>query len=269
MLNENSHNLEDVSANTREQSEAVYQQVDQIQSRIDELSRISADVDAHLVSSLDSSGNASSISQQTSHRIQATFESFNAFKSDLAAAAEKTEKLSESAATISEITGAIRAISEQTNLLALNAAIEAARAGEQGRGFAVVADEVRTLAQRSGDAVEEISALAGQMRASVDSAVGALHKASDGISRNVEELSSASTSTLQASASAEEALTAINSVQGLNTQQITAIGGILSSSKSLLSLSDNSHQSVESLDELSIQLANISRSLTESITHFK
>lgn len=269
VLNSNSSDLETLSNSTREQSENVYQQISHIEARIDELSRISSDVDTHLTSSVKTSQSASSICQQSSQSIQSTFKSFNHFKGDMASAAEKTQKLSDSAQTITEITAAIREISEQTNLLALNAAIEAARAGEQGRGFAVVADEVRTLAQRSGSAVEEITALAIQMRDDVNCAVSALDKASNLIDTNVSDLSSASDSTLEASKVADETLDSIDSLKVLNRSQIFEIGEILTSSKKLLSLSNSSHQSIESLDKLSVQLANISRSLTQSIEHFK
>lgn len=84
------------------------------------------------------------------------------------------EQLAEQSRGVTTILAVIKSIAQQTNLLALNAAIEAARAGEQGRGFAVVADEVRTLAQRSHAATEEIDAVLGKIQGSVDNAVNSM-----------------------------------------------------------------------------------------------
>jgi hypothetical protein len=150
---------------------------------------------SELISHRDSFQSSQDLFDQIMEMLASTIVSTSEISTDTQAASTSVDQLKTVTAGINDFVNIIKGISDQTNLLALNAAIEAARAGEQGRGFAVVADEVRTLAQRSAEASNEISALIEQVNSQMADVVSGI----SGVGQKSDEITT-STSSIEGTA---------------------------------------------------------------------
>jgi len=136
----------------------------QVAAAIEEMTSTAKDVAQNTTTAADASQDAEAIIETGGDAVRRAVDAINGVSSQVQVAGESINRLHESSNNISTVINVIKGIAEQTNLLALNAAIEAARAGEQGRGFAVVADEVRTLAQRTQESTAEIESMIKQFQ---------------------------------------------------------------------------------------------------------
>ncbi|WP_028863160.1 methyl-accepting chemotaxis protein [Psychromonas aquimarina] len=173
--------------------EEEFAQMEQLATAMNEMTATVKEVAANAGSASSSTAEASEVAQEGSQFVGATISTINSLSGNIGASADAVNNVELKVEGIGSVVDTIRSISEQTNLLALNAAIEAARAGEAGRGFAVVADEVRNLAKRTQDATVEIQGMIEQLSISAQDAVGLMGKSVHEADVGVDQVTQAGT----------------------------------------------------------------------------
>lgn len=202
-------------------------------------------------------------------RVTQSTEAMDATLKQVTLAAEQASALEAKASQVQDVVGIISAISEQTNLLALNAAIEAARAGEAGRGFAVVADEVRTLAERSTQATHEINTIIGSMQEGVAQVVSTMEQ----VSKNA---TSSNEISQEIAESFQKIITSMATLQENATQNAASIDEMVSTADQITAdiqeISEVSKESLGAAQHIShsaVELVDNAHSLSTSIAYFK
>ncbi|MDR0280715.1 MAG: methyl-accepting chemotaxis protein [Paucimonas sp.] len=204
---------------TRQCSEQQSQQMEQVATAINQVSHAVQDVARHAEQASSETSAAQGCARQGQQSIHGSLRKIDELSTTIDQAVHVIQALASQSTRIGSVLEVIRSIAEQTNLLALNAAIEAARAGEQGRGFAVVADEVRLLAQRTQQSTAEIQSMIEHLQGQSEAAVKAIDASSQASRETVEQASEAGAS-LDAISQALHNLTSLNaSIASATLQQ--------------------------------------------------
>ncbi|RUO26294.1 hypothetical protein CWE09_06150 [Aliidiomarina minuta] len=179
------------SAHVMSRSDSEAAQAYELKNSMDELQDSVREISESASATADATRSAESELEQGNQAIQNSLNTSNELQQDIQKASAVVERLAEDATNVSGVLNVITGIAEQTNLLALNAAIEAARAGEQGRGFAVVADEVRSLASRTAKATAEIREVLDRLTNGAGESVGSMQAAAQRSEQNVQQAEAA------------------------------------------------------------------------------
>lgn len=163
-----------------------YSQLEQLSTAMTEMSTTISDVAGNAENTSHSTSLVSEHSESSATSMDSTADQISAVSQDIAEATRLVSELEQGVGEISKVVNVIRDVSEQTNLLALNAAIEAARAGEQGRGFAVVADEVRNLASRTQQSTDEVQSTIDNLIRQTTQTVQAMQRSNERVEKGVE-----------------------------------------------------------------------------------
>ena len=243
--------------------------VEQVAAAINEMS---ASVQEVATNTSDAASSAMEADEQAKHInliVDDTIKSVSKLASEVEQIGTVINELQNQTQNIDTVLDVIKGIAEQTNLLALNAAIEAARAGEQGRGFAVVADEVRTLASRTQDSTQEIQEIIESLQSGANSAVDAMKSGSEEAQVTLQKAGEAGSS-LTTITRAIESISSMNTQIATSAQEQSAVANDINQNISSISvLADQSAEGVTHAQSVSGKLSTLSNHLADLVRQFK
>jgi len=244
-------------------------QIEQSAAAMTEVSQTIMDVARNASSASDAAKRSVDYAVEGKRAVEATVGDMKNISQTVEASGKTMEALAQSSKKIGEITGVIKYIADQTNLLALNAAIEAARAGEQGRGFAVVADEVRKLAERTTAAAGEISGMIKTIQQDADSAMQSIADGGRKVEESVTRSAKTERSLDEIVKASKQSLDLVQLIAAATEQQSTATEEVSATMEHIANVSRTSETSLAQINVSTTDLAKLALELNELLSWFR
>jgi methyl-accepting chemotaxis protein len=261
--------LSSTSVQVADNSQQQQSQTEHISTSMQELSGTVQEIATNAESLANEANNANEETTNSSDVINHTIHSINTLATGVGDAANVINDLQENSIEIGSVLSVIKGVAEQTNLLALNAAIEAARAGEHGRGFAVVADEVRTLANRTQESAEQIQEMVDNLQQHTKQAVSVMNNEQKN-AQTMSQQTTEATSSLQHIVDSMVKISTMSSQVATTAQKQGAVSVEINNNVSQVSdLSHENTQGVEQMATASNELAKLATELEQVVQFFK
>ena len=260
-----SSSTEEMAAGAEEQS----QQSTEIAGAVEQMAKTILETTKNANLASDSAKDAGNVAKSGGKVVEETIEGMNKIAEVVRKSAVTVQALGKSSDQIGEIVQVIDDIADQTNLLALNAAIEAARAGEQGRGFAVVADEVRKLAERTTKATKEIAAMIKQIQKDTGGAVQSMNEGTEEVEKGIELADKAGKSLKEIIEGSNRVVDIASQVAAASEEQSSAAEQISKNIESITSVTNQSAAGVQQVARAAEDLNRLTDNLQKLITRFK
>ena len=260
-----SSSAEEMASGAQEQSA----QTTEIASAIEQVTSTILETTKNANIAAESTKSAGEIAKEGGKIVKDTVDGINKIAEVVSVAAETVSKLGKSSDQIGEIVQVINDIADQTNLLALNAAIEAARAGEQGRGFAVVADEVRKLAERTTKATHEIRIMITQIQKETFGAVESINLGTEQVKLGREKAFQAGNSLKEIITSSDGVVEIVNQVATASEQQARGSEQISKNIEMISNITQQSATGIQQIARAAEDLSRLTENLQNLINQFK
>lgn len=257
------------SNNAQNQLNSQREQTANVATAMTEMAHSVAEVSQSALNSLDKVHQVESASDSGREVMNQNITTINQLETRLTESVGAVSELQQMSSEIGSILDVIQGIAEQTNLLALNAAIEAARAGEQGRGFAVVADEVRVLAQKTTESTTEIESMIGNLQSSSKSASQMIESCMGDMENSIAQASNANSSMEEIQALILEISQMSTHISEAAAEQSTTTGDIAQSLEGINHIADDSYQAMSQIASVSDNLSTIAQEQESLVSRFR